>query len=204
MEKTDAKKHCWTVECKQICIPRIVLPWQKRHSLPCMGNGCCDTCTGGGCCDDGCRTVCLSHNGARVRTVRVLKKHSYTCPQCKYTWTPRECCHAGACGDGCCTEDGCTGGIDGEEAPGIEEVPEPAPELAAPLLPAGSKVLMQRRPSPIEAACNQFVKPPVPSPENATGRYVRQPTSTQTVRKTAFVGPRLSTQERTDFGPHFK
>lgn len=73
-EKAKETKSCYDVECKPICIPKVTFPWQK---------GCC-------CCDkdgdkDGC---CAVHNGAKKRSVRVLKKYEYECPHCKYQWTP--------------------------------------------------------------------------------------------------------------------
>ncbi len=77
VDKVDVDKHCWEIECKQICIPRIVFPWQKPD--------CCGRCV---------------DNGARVKTIKVLKKHSYTCPECEYTWTPRNVGCCGSCGRG--------------------------------------------------------------------------------------------------------
>lgn len=89
-EQVDEDITCFEVESKVICIPRVVFPWQKKkcHS--------CDSCDGRGC------TNCI-HNGARTRRVCVLKTDKYTCPKCKYTWTPEP--------TGCC--DGCDGVCDG-------------------------------------------------------------------------------------------
>ncbi len=42
-------KHCWDVQCKEICIPAIRLPWSKRGQRRC----------------------------GRVRMVKVLKKVEY-------------------------------------------------------------------------------------------------------------------------------
>lgn len=72
------KKNCWLVECEQICVPRIVFPWQTRKA--CQGD--CDGSKKGGAC-------CCVNNGAWVRTVKRLKKHTVECPTCKYKWTPR-------------------------------------------------------------------------------------------------------------------
>jgi len=66
------------VVCKDICIPRIVLPWQK---------GRC-TCGKGGKDGDGKDGCCAIHNGAKTKSVRVLKKYEYECGRCKYKWTP--------------------------------------------------------------------------------------------------------------------
>ena len=63
-EKVDVEKKCWKVELQQICIPRVVFPWQKS-----------------------CRNPC-ANNGAYVKTIKVLKSHTYTCPACEYSWTP--------------------------------------------------------------------------------------------------------------------
>ena len=73
-EKSKKTDSCYEVECKPICIPRVVFPWQK---------GCCSCGKDGG--KDGC---CAVHNGAKKRSVRVLKKYEYECSHCKYQWTP--------------------------------------------------------------------------------------------------------------------
>ncbi len=101
------KKHYWTIETEQVCIPKVVLPWQNR-SLKRLGScgcdkkgcgGCADgSCTSayssGGCGKAGCAGGCGSgkckrpnHNGGRVITVRKMKKHSYECPVCEYKWS---------------------------------------------------------------------------------------------------------------------
>jgi hypothetical protein len=100
VSKEEVKKHCWDVECKTICIPRITFPWQKC--------GDCGTCCGGHCglgksgdkdADPDCNLDCLKAGGAqacgaarcaRAKTVRTLKKVEYSCPQCKYKWTPAD------------------------------------------------------------------------------------------------------------------
>lgn len=58
-ETVKEKKHCWTVECKDICIPHVKWPWQS----------CCDPPKCG-----------------KVRTVKVLKKIEYECESCGYKW----------------------------------------------------------------------------------------------------------------------
>ncbi|QEG43063.1 hypothetical protein [Roseimaritima ulvae] len=121
VDQVDVEKHCWEIECKQICIPKIVFPWQKAD--------CCGQCV---------------ENGARIKTIKVLKKHKYTCPECEYTWTPSAagCCGA-CCGSKCCDSGcghGCDSGCDSAccAAPmGIEmgpsvPVPAPAPQGLAP------------------------------------------------------------------------
>jgi hypothetical protein len=77
------EKSCWQVECDQVCVPRVVFPWQtgKTHSQ-CRA-GCYDSrSNSGGPC------TCFN-NGAWVRTIKKLKKHSYECPACKYEWTTK-------------------------------------------------------------------------------------------------------------------
>lgn len=81
VEEGEESKSCWKVECKEICVPRIVWPWQKT------------------CCNP------HANNGACVKTVKVLVKHSYKCPTCEYSWSPEDGCS----GDGCCSDGGCNG-----------------------------------------------------------------------------------------------
>ena len=112
-EIVDVEKKCFEVECKTICIPRVVFPWQKKK----LGCHSCDSCEGRGC------TNCV-HNGAKVRKVKVLKSKKYKCPECEYTWTPEEgspCCgtscdRGGECG---CCDLGCDSGM-------LLSVPEPS------------------------------------------------------------------------------
>lgn len=86
----DVEKSCFEVETKTICIPRVVFPWQRKKACD-----ACDSCDGRGC------NNCVN-NGAKTRCIRVIKKKKYTCPECKYTWTPNSagCCDAG-CDSGC-------------------------------------------------------------------------------------------------------
>jgi hypothetical protein len=77
------KRHCYDVECKTICIPRITFPWQIACGTRC--DTCCDS--PGMCCPE-------PANSAKLRTVRVLKKFEYECERCKYTWSPT----CGECG----------------------------------------------------------------------------------------------------------
>ena len=79
VEKGKVTRECYDVECKQICIPRVTFPWQKK--------ACCGGCGGKGCgdCKEGC---CAARTCAKAKTVRVLKKYEYECSHCKYQWTP--------------------------------------------------------------------------------------------------------------------
>lgn len=92
-ELVDVEKKCYETECKVICIPRVVFPWQKKKSC-----GACDSCDGRGC------NACV-HNGAKTRQIQVLKSKKYKCPKCQYTWTPdnKTCCTGCDAGcDSCC------------------------------------------------------------------------------------------------------
>lgn len=67
--KTKEEKHCYEVDCKPICIPRVTFPWEKGH-----GQGKCGDCSPARC--------------AQVKVVKVLEKHTYECSRCKCKWTP--------------------------------------------------------------------------------------------------------------------
>jgi hypothetical protein len=66
------KKHCWEVECKEICIPLARLPWE-----PC----------------------CAAPKCGKVKTVKVLKKIDYECEKCGYKWEVLSagCAPCGSC-----------------------------------------------------------------------------------------------------------
>lgn len=57
-EVTKEKQTCYKVEEKTICIPAVRLPWQK----------------------------CAPPQHSETRKINVLKKESYECPKCKYSW----------------------------------------------------------------------------------------------------------------------
>lgn len=113
VEKEDEDRYCWDVECEEICIPRVVFPWQKSRCNPCV------------------------HNGADVKTVRVLKKRDYTCPVCTYTWTPKErvCQTRTSCGPACgCAQCGSAPtGIDMGLTTLTDEPVAPAPPAPVPV-----------------------------------------------------------------------
>jgi len=69
-ETVKEKKHCWDVECKDICIPKAKWPWES-------------------CCEPKC---------ARVKTIKVLKKVEYECEKCGTKWEVIGCgCQPGSC-----------------------------------------------------------------------------------------------------------
>ncbi|MFK7765976.1 MAG: hypothetical protein AB8B55_01955 [Mariniblastus sp.] len=63
LDNGKAKKSCFKVEQKVVCIPPVRLPWQK-------------------CCPPG--------QSRKTRTINVLKKHTYECPSCSYKWSLQE------------------------------------------------------------------------------------------------------------------
>ncbi|MCR9116900.1 MAG: hypothetical protein NXI22_08105 [bacterium] len=105
----NEKKHCWNIECKTVCIPRVTFPWQQCQK------DCCDACPQPAKC-------------GRVRTVRVLVKHEYECPKCKYKWSVPEtnCCTDASCSAGGCSVPACTAPDAIAPAPAFE-YGDPAP-----------------------------------------------------------------------------
>ena len=59
VKKGEVEKSSFKVEQKEVCVPAVRLPW-KRNCPP---------------------------TRSKVRTVNVLKKHKYKCPQCEYKWS---------------------------------------------------------------------------------------------------------------------
>jgi hypothetical protein len=141
----NEEKECFEIECEQICVPRVVFPWQKRRAQ--RNGSACGSCTSS--CDacaksrdssgNGCGACSCVNNGARVKTVKKLKKKSYKCPTCEYEW--ELACGAG-CGEGCCADDCCDSGCDatpvgaGEPAAAGQGFHAPVPQVGtATLLP---------------------------------------------------------------------
>lgn len=79
-EVVDEEQTCFEVETEVICIPRVVFPWQARADRqgrgPCLG---CERCGG----------HAGPQHGSRLRTIKVLRTKTVTCPRCKYTWTAK-------------------------------------------------------------------------------------------------------------------
>jgi hypothetical protein len=68
-EKAEkVKKSCWEVKCKEICIPAVTFPWQKKH-------GCCRPARCG-----------------KVRIIHVLEKKEYEVEQCRCKWNLEPTC----------------------------------------------------------------------------------------------------------------
>lgn len=83
VEEGTETKHCWKLEEKTVCIPRVTFSWQWPFQKK-------KTCGGASCDQAGCVTCCKPPKIARSRTVCVLVKHEYECPVCKYTWEPKK------------------------------------------------------------------------------------------------------------------
>lgn len=67
--KGTETKHCWNVDTKAICIPKVRFPWESS------------------CCDKGCgKDGCVPPKCGRTKYVNVLTKHEYECSTCKYSW----------------------------------------------------------------------------------------------------------------------
>ena len=62
VKKGEVEKSSYKVEQKEVCVPAVRLPWKKN----------------------------CPPKRSRVRTVNVLKKHKYKCPQCQYKWSVHE------------------------------------------------------------------------------------------------------------------
>ena len=131
------KKTYWTIETEDICVPRFVFPWQncglKKHASCGCGKRSCSGCTGGSssCGNSGCSGGCSSckrpnHNGGRVITVRVLKKHSYECPVCLYKWSAES--DGRGCSNGCSGNCSCASNGNEKASDAGEPEPKDAPE----------------------------------------------------------------------------
>lgn len=132
------KKTYWTIETEQICVPNFLFPWQcpKKSLFNCgCGKKGCGGCSDGGCsassgcsgaCGNagGCRYAVPGHKGGRVKTIRVLKKHSYECPVCLYKWSAKG---GGGCGNGCSGNCSCQSASqdEGSHEPAPDDSPEP-------------------------------------------------------------------------------
>ena len=114
IEEVAVKKKCFDVECEQICVPKVRLPWPFFGRLGCKGKGC------------DCLRGCSGTQCGHIKTIRVLKTDSYECTECRCNWDVN-----GKCGGGSKTyappaETPHDGGAD----PG-NVIPPPAPVEAA-------------------------------------------------------------------------
>lgn len=119
VKTVTVKKHCYEVECEDICIPPVTLP---KCSL--WGNKCCDRsdCCSDGCgcgtegCQDSCgescgpkspgwlQKLCSTLTACRIRQVNRMKKKEYEVEECVCEWSvvclPNSGCAKG-CADDC-------------------------------------------------------------------------------------------------------
>lgn len=128
-ERVTEEKHCWCVECEEICVPRVRCPWEPGGSpltcfkwlhRACGAGGCCDTC-GDTCCDTCCDEGCCGGCGCqpcgcqpcgKVKCVRDLSKKTYEVEACEWKYEIRRlppCC-CSSCGASSC---GCAASIGG-------------------------------------------------------------------------------------------
>ena len=152
VEKTTKEKSCFKVETKQICIPKVRFPWQPKVD--------CDSCDSAG----NCATRC-----GRVKTILVLKKHKYECPDCKYTW---EVASSGACDDA-----NCDGGSTGkDDATAVVPPPaQPSERGKAPAVIPAQPAIVTQRATPVGAT-----KPIIVSAEQWRNQTDRNPAQATT------------------------
>lgn len=131
-EVVQEEKHCWCTESKEICIPKVVCPWDKggsgltlfswlkkgkKGSSCCDTTGCCDP-YGQGCCDQPCSAdckkdpcgcdpcACALPRCGKIKRVCDLRKEKYEVDVCKWQ-QDKDACGMGCCGNGCCCEPSC-------------------------------------------------------------------------------------------------
>ncbi len=123
-EMVDVEKHCWKIECDEICVPAVRFPWERGgnkltlftlfKSKRCHNPGCkASSCDGGcsaaptcGCAGSGCAS-CVPPRCGFVKSVRDLKKETYTTKACEYSIGPADGGEDGGCDS--CSAPGCTG-----------------------------------------------------------------------------------------------
>jgi len=118
-KQVKEKKNCPIVNCEEVAVPAITLPWEPGGSpltffnclRRCVNSSACrgaqDECAAVNCCaaceeDDGC--LCGPTRCGTVRCVHVLSKESVDVTMCKTTW---EIADTEPCGES--VFDGCTG-----------------------------------------------------------------------------------------------
>lgn len=115
VKTVTVKKHCYEVECEDICIPPVTLPKCRLWANECCDSSdcCCDGC---GCATEGCQNTCGETCGSkspgwlqklcskltacRIRSVNRMKKKEYEVEECVYEWTVT-CMPNPGCGKGC-------------------------------------------------------------------------------------------------------
>lgn len=103
VESQTVEKKCWDVECKKVCVPKVVRPWGEGGSgLTCFDwlwskKRACGCGESADCCE-ACRCATKPRCG-RVICVRDLKAVTYECEEKVCKWEMRR---LPACGDACC------------------------------------------------------------------------------------------------------
>lgn len=194
-EMVDVEKHCWKVECEEICIPAVRFPWERGGSKltlcslfnckkGCGKSGCCDSGCDGGCaaaptcgCDGDC-AKCLPAKCGFVRTVRHLKKESVAVQACKYSMEvgdkkpSGECCDGRNCG-GCddCATQAAAGQISARAAANYQHQAQPQTRP----VPAETDFYRQHQAPVMTPVNNQVPAAPVPQPSarNSLSQKVR-------------------------------
>lgn len=105
-ELVSVDKHCWKIECEDICVPSVRFPWERGgsplrflSSLKKEFGGCSSTCCDGNGCASGCQVCCPPDCDFSV-TVKNPKKHTFECKECEYSLEPADGgkgCSNGAC-----------------------------------------------------------------------------------------------------------
>ena len=79
----EVEKKCWNVKCDLICVPRFRWPWECcNKSKRASGADC-------GCAIDECcgqNSGCTLPKCGKVRRIKTLEQHKYTCKECGYEW----------------------------------------------------------------------------------------------------------------------
>ena len=84
--KGTETKHCWNVDTKAICIPKVRFPWESTCGKGCGGKDCG-------------KSNCAPPKCGRTKYVKVLVKHEYECSTCKYSWDVDSYKNGGGKGD---------------------------------------------------------------------------------------------------------
>ena len=113
VKETESTHDCYSEACKDICIPAIRFPWQD---------------------------CCAPLKCGKVRSVKVLKKYEYKCPDCEVKWNvvDSDCGRAGGCTAGGSASPSDTQPQPAEPTPAKEEkaaeqAVAPVPPLPTPL-----------------------------------------------------------------------
>lgn len=119
IKETETAHNCYADKCNDVCIPAVRFPWES----------CCDPLRCG-----------------KVRSVKVLTKWEYKCPDCEVQWNVVNsgCCGNGSCNGSCggncgiaCGSDMSSGVI---SSPTPTEAPQPMPPVVTPDDAAPSEV----------------------------------------------------------------